>query len=343
MDDDLPGHVRDFKLATEFRKRRQTVHFYNDPDAPPSSESRSEFWRREKRPIGQGGQGKVYLQTCTHGGRHYTQRAVKVIPLQAVSGRRRYVGELETIIKFSHDKYSKYFVKSLGWYESDDSLFIAMEYFPMGDLQKYLDAHAPLPENDTCQIISQVLRGLSVMHEEGFAHRDIKPKNILIQQCPKTEEPSSWWIKLSDFGIIKRLGAVTTGASTVIGTLEYIAPERLRADQKMLPDSNYPAVDMWAVGVMTFVMLTKSYPFPYYDSIVEYRRTPIKLFPHRLLGESHVSPDGQSFVYDLMKPEPNERPASNEAIHHRWLCPYLPNAPIISDSHSHLILWGELV
>lgn len=51
-----------------------------------------------------------------------------------------------------------------------------MEYFPMGDLQKYLDAHAPLPENDTCQIICQVLRGLSVMHEEGFAHRDIKPK-----------------------------------------------------------------------------------------------------------------------------------------------------------------------
>ncbi|KAL7947738.1 ankyrin repeat-containing domain protein [Trichoderma barbatum] len=334
MDNDLPSNVREFKLATEFRRRRQTVHFYDDPDAPPSSGQWSELWKSEKEPIGQGGQGKVYLQNCTRGSRHYTQRAVKVIPLQAASGRRRYLGELETIIKFSHHKYSKYFVKSLGWYESDASLFIAMEYIPMGDLQTYLNKHAPLPENDACQIVSQVLRGLSVMHEEGFAHRDVKPKNILIQQCPTTEKPSSWWIKLSDFGIIKRLGAVTSGASTVIGTPAYIAPEFLRPGRRVLSNVNYPAADMWALGVMTFFILTNTYPFIEYWDITGYRSTPLELFPHGPLDKSDISPDGRSFVYDLMNPEPNERPGSDAAFHHRWLWPCLPNAQIISDSHS---------
>jgi serine/threonine protein kinase len=65
------------------------------------------------------------------------------------------------------------FVKSFGWFENNESVFIAMEYFPLGDLQNYLSL--PLPESEVKQITSQVLEGLSFMHDNGFAHRDLKP------------------------------------------------------------------------------------------------------------------------------------------------------------------------
>ena len=78
-------------------------------------------------------------------------------------------------------QYNICFVKSFGWYESPECVFITMEYFPLGDLQNYLSS--PLPEKDTQQITSQVLEGLLFMHDNGFAHRDLKPNVSLFLPC----------------------------------------------------------------------------------------------------------------------------------------------------------------
>jgi serine/threonine protein kinase len=60
-------------------------------------------------------------------------------------------------------------------------VFIAMEYFPLGDLQPYLSS--PLPEKDVQQITYQILEGLLFMHDNGFVHRDLKP-NVSFSACP---------------------------------------------------------------------------------------------------------------------------------------------------------------
>ena len=61
----------------------------------------------------------------------------------------------------------------LGWYEEPETLFIAMEYFDEGDLTKHIGT--PLPQ-ETVRIISkQILEGLTVMHQHGITHRDLKP------------------------------------------------------------------------------------------------------------------------------------------------------------------------
>jgi len=64
-------------------------------------------------------------------------------------------------------------VKFLGWYENPETLYIAMEYLPEGDLTKHTGS--PLPQETVQTISKQILEGLKVMHQKGIAHRDLKP------------------------------------------------------------------------------------------------------------------------------------------------------------------------
>ena len=70
-------------------------------------------------------------------------------------------------------QYERCFVKSFGWYDNDENIFLTMEYMPHGDLQKYIGS--PFPEKETQCIVVQILEGLQFMHDHGFAHRDLKP------------------------------------------------------------------------------------------------------------------------------------------------------------------------
>ena len=75
------------------------------------------------------------------------------------------------------------FVEFLGWFRSGDTIFLAMEYMPHGDLEHNLrviedmPAHQgpALPEEEVQEITRQILEGLQIMHSEHFAHRDLKP------------------------------------------------------------------------------------------------------------------------------------------------------------------------
>lgn len=78
--------------------------------------------------------------------------------------------------KFSRSKFaqSQLFVEFLGWFEDEDNIFLAMEYFPLGTLDKFISEE--LKEEDARVISTQSLEGLKIMHEEVFTHRDLKPQ-----------------------------------------------------------------------------------------------------------------------------------------------------------------------
>ena len=77
-------------------------------------------------------------------------------------------------------------MKSFGWYDSPEHLFIAMEYLELGDLKCYLDSQPPLSEYEAREITYQILDGLLLMHANNFAHRDLKPNVslFLIKSSP---------------------------------------------------------------------------------------------------------------------------------------------------------------
>jgi serine/threonine protein kinase len=77
-------------------------------------------------------------------------------------------------------KYVHCFVQSFGWYDTEDALFITMEYFEHGDLQNYLFHSPPLSEAPAAEVIYQILEGVSYLHENLFSHRDLKPSVYLL-------------------------------------------------------------------------------------------------------------------------------------------------------------------
>lgn len=217
-------------------------------------------WKR-KRILGHGAYSTVWLEECIassgprDGESHL--RAIKEIHKRPhVSSASEFHRELEAIAKFSHDRFAHCFVRSSGWFQNDESLFITMEYLKYGDLQQYLTK--PFPEPEARQISLQVTEALQLMHESGFAHRDLKPGNILIFQ-----KGPGWWVKLADFGISKRGVESSTLLRTVeIGTRGFMASEILglycpddfdeeafEADEAAHDALAYtPVVDLWGLG-----------------------------------------------------------------------------------------------
>lgn len=80
-------------------------------------------------------------------------------------------------------QYEHCFVKSYGWYEADDSVYIAMEYLELGDLYHGIRSKGPLDQFQAASITSQIMEGLEFMHENHFAHRDLKPSVNVFAYC----------------------------------------------------------------------------------------------------------------------------------------------------------------
>lgn len=131
--------------------------------------------------IGRGAFGEVWKQECAPD----APAAVTGTRIRAVKSINKkltedlgvdFKKELIALSKFSKEEYrqTEAFVSFLGWYEMGESVFLAMEYFRHGDLAGHVGNIQH--ERDIKDITVGVLRGLEIMHAEGFAHRDLKPQ-----------------------------------------------------------------------------------------------------------------------------------------------------------------------
>ncbi|KAK8008010.1 calcium/calmodulin-dependent protein kinase [Apiospora marii] len=294
--------VKDSRLETEILDLcTQHVFYETGRTAHDRRVRRTEQWVRQ-RFLGCGAYGTVHLEKCIMGGgQQETLRAVKEIKKCIVAEEELdYARELETIAKFSNHN---------GWFESKDSVFIAMEYLAHGDLQRYLTR--ALPEVEARQIISQVLEGLQYMHENGFAHRDLKPSNIMV-----VNKGPDWFVKIADFGISKRRQQdVTTLHTPQRGTIGFAAPEVFGFASNI----KYTfSVDMWSLGAVAYRILTKCNPFPTIANLTAYVYKKEE-FPTALLESYQVSQTARDLIVMLLAAEPQDRPTAIMAGQHEWL------------------------
>ncbi|KAL4799959.1 kinase-like domain-containing protein [Aspergillus venezuelensis] len=187
-----------------------------------------------------------------------------------------------------------------------------MEYLEFGDLHSYLyrTEQPPLLEHEVGDIVHQILFGLSALHDIKLFHRDLKLKNILIHSQP----PDHWRIKLADFGLSKRVEETLDIKTSAKGTLGYMAPELLGFIDR---GPSY-AIDIWAVGEITFQLLTKRQAFRLPGTFSEYKKDRID-FPLKLLAAANLSSAATDFRMRMMAFEPESRDTAKDALEHAWL------------------------
>ncbi|KAJ5682923.1 kinase-like protein [Penicillium macrosclerotiorum] len=316
----LPDLVRDSKLSTTFSSK-YTTHLVFDSSAGPQKQTRrkqyEERWAKSKA-LGSKPFGRVWLEECAVSKGPAKLRAVKQIPKTDIGSKPdSWHRELEAIIKFSHQKYDGCFVRSSGWFEDTESIFIAMEYIPKGDLSEHLAG--PLPEVEARKITYQILEGIQFMHENSFAHRDLKPANIFVV----TAGPD-WWVKIGDFGISKRIDDGQTALRTINGTPGFIAPEIVAQLFDVANWANFSytlAVDLWSLGVICFFMLTGRLPFHKTYDLMTYFRGDMRgsdIFSD-IHDDHKISKEASSFMKTLLAAQPTNRGRVAGALSHVWL------------------------
>ncbi|KAG6032514.1 hypothetical protein E4U41_007217 [Claviceps citrina] len=192
--------------------------------------------------------------------------------------------------------------------------FIFTELAAGGDLMSLINRHNGIKEFDCRIIIRQVLRGLSYLHSKGIIHRDLKPENILLAYSPRIAYHR---VMLSDFATcaVPRRSRL----KTMVGTANYQAPELYAVVQ----GHQTPAIDMWAVGITTALMLTASLETDgiiaklcqsNQETILQHLECNIFL-PSLKLGRN-----SKTFVWQCLQKSPEDRLTVLEAECHDWLC-----------------------
>lgn len=133
--------------------------------------------------------------------------------------------------------------------ETQHRMFIMTELLRGGDLFDFVIEKGTLSELEASQIVQEVVRGLEYVHSKGVIHRDLKPENLLLVNPGAADR-----VKIVDFGFSKAV--LHRLATSYTGTAGYLAPE-LRLCRPYTS-----AVDIWALGVILYILLSGRMPFP---------------------------------------------------------------------------------
>jgi serine/threonine-protein kinase len=126
--------------------------------------------------------------------------------------------------------------------------FLVMELVEGGTLRELLVERGPMPPHAVAAVLGPLLGGLAVAHHQGLVHRDVKPENVLISDSGE--------VKIADFGLVRAIAeAKITSTSVILGTAAYLSPEQVSTGDAS------PASDVYAVGVLTYELLTGDTPF----------------------------------------------------------------------------------
>ena len=198
-----------------------------------------------QREIARGGMATVYLATDI---RHDREVALKVMhpEIALALGRERFLREIKLTAKLSHPNILT--VHDSG--EAGENLWYVMPYVEGESLRALLKSDAKPTVDETVTFMREASDAIGYAHSLGVVHRDIKPENILISRGHAV---------IADFGIARAIDAARdeglTGSGVALGTTSYMSPEQA------LGEEVDATTDVWALGCVTYEMLTGKPPF----------------------------------------------------------------------------------
>ena len=193
-------------------------------------------------------------------------------------------------------------------FENINYFYIIMEYCSGGDLFSYLEKrNFRLSENQAAKFMHKMCAAVYYIHSYGIAHRDLKPENVLM-----TSNDDKADLRILDFGLSKIIGP-DEKCTEPYGTLSYVAPE-------VLLDIPYgKEVDLWSLGVITYLMLSGSLPFDDRESEEAIaRKTVSEEPPYKGSIWKKISNEAKDFIKRLLVKNPEKRMNIKETLEHEW-------------------------
>jgi len=253
--------------------------------------------------IGRGAFSVVRVATHKKTGEKFAIKIIEKNNLEADLSRLK--TEIEILKRVSHPNII--FMKEL--FETDEVVAIVTELVTGGELFDKIVEQGSYTERDAAVLVSKMVSALEYLHSLGIVHRDLKPENLLLK-----DETSMTEVKIADFGLSKIVGTSSMARMmTACGTPSYVAPEVL------LTIGYDKEVDLWSIGVITYILLCGFPPF--------YNETLHKLFEEIMQAQydfpeeywGHISNEAKDFVSRLLVANPMKRMTATQALKHPWI------------------------
>ncbi|KAK5849785.1 hypothetical protein PBY51_014091 [Eleginops maclovinus] len=242
--------------------------------------------------------------------------AIKMMEVEAPEGREVCATELAVLQRVSHS----HVIQLMEVFQFPQRVYMVLELATGGELLDRVVSRGHFTERDATQALRMVLAGVAYLHNLGITHRDLKPENLLYYH-PGADSR----LLVTDFGLATfggagsevvngdNSGADSWSLRTTCGTPEYMAPEVL------LRRPYSCAVDMWALGVIAYIVLSGSMPFED-DSRTRLYRSIVR-GKYSFHGDPwpSVSNLAKDFIHRLLPLDPAARLTADQALHHPWV------------------------
>ncbi|KAK2823006.1 hypothetical protein Q7C36_019606 [Tachysurus vachellii] len=187
--------------------------------------------------------------------------------------------------------------------------YLVFDLVTGGELFEDIVAREYYSEADASHCIQQILESVHHCHINGIVHRDLKPENLLLASKLKGAA-----VKLADFGLAIEVQGEQQAWFGFAGTPGYLSPEVLRKDPYGKP------VDMWACGVILYILLVGYPPFWDEDQHRLYQQIKAGAYDFPSPEWDTVTPDAKDLINKMLTINPNKRITATEALKHPWIC-----------------------
>lgn len=259
--------------------------------------------------LGEGKTGQVFLARHRQSRAEVAVKIVRTAYLDTPARQEAFRSEIAILQLVKHPAVLKVF----DVFQDDGKFAIVSERAAGGELMDAIcdDTSRRVCESDVVNVVRELLGVLAHLHTRGITHRDIKMENVLVKSSTRNLGDG---ILLIDFGLAHKGKPGVSEMFGMNGTCHYMAPEMFGRESRYGCE-----IDVWALGVVTFVLLFGKFPFDAkFLSQVEDKILACEfIFPEDLAPL--VSHEAKKFIEYLLVVNPRERPPAAMALHHPWL------------------------
>lgn len=223
------------------------------------------------------------------------------------------IAEADAMSACDQSKYVPRFIES---FQLGDETFLVTKFMEGGDLMNYLEKQGVnrLPEERAKNIFVQVAKGVRDIHEQNIVHRDLKHLNLFLNDT-KTAFPK---VSIGDFGLACKLKKGETMTRRT-GTCAFMAPELVKEEENSFP------VDIWAMGVILYALISSEVPFNGADKQSTFAKILDSEVSFSQSAWENVSPECIDLIKQMLCKDASKRLNVRGVLSHPWLANFVPS------------------